>query len=459
MKFSKPQFLKKKYKFEYSHEDNLNPPEVKKIYDLISFFKNKNFEYLQDYKKGSVVVTKITNNQFAEVIAMQKIELPVDEKMDWTKFFEPLFADKPMSNEAIDEFESSLNVKSLKEIEELVESFPIKKNVYEQVEEKADSVTMTTEKHRATPAMLEEIEQATISEENTTFNLSDFLVKPKTNLVKEESKVIGGEPVVETVDWGIDDEIPSSTEEKASQLPDDIELHQEIEGHEEVETSNVEENHPTMTDFIKKYESVPTVEQPKEIVSSGFSDETVTAFVNQFQNNTINVVTDYLEKENKKIVEEVKALDKRSLIPQEVENRYKPKQIEAENAIVNALAVEKQQLIQAENIRHEQALKDIEIQNNATQTDKLNAVRLDFKRQISYEIKLQVDKETKHLENVLEGKKSELELRKEALTQGLTFSFQQGVTAVNTGQDRIMEELDNIKKPNIINLDSARKAM
>lgn len=178
------------------------------------------------------------------------------------------------------------------------------------------------------------------------------------------------------------------------------------------------------------------------------SNELIAGLLATFKENADQVLREFSENEDAKIQEELKSLDKRSEIMERLTAQYQHEETQAKRSAELVLTSERQTTMQAEQKRHEEAMRKIEQDFEARQSEQLQSLTQLYAEKLARGIDLQTQKETEQLAKILSGKKAELELRKQELNKGLKTKFEQTLKAFNTSQDEAIQQLNVLSMPN-----------
>lgn len=169
---------------------------------------------------------------------------------------------------------------------------------------------------------------------------------------------------------------------------------------------------------------------------------------------------DNLIKEAKKATEkaetfkaEVASQDRRAEIPEKVRVQFEGEKETMLYQKEQELLEELSSNIKAEEERHKAALAAIKQENEAKRKSTAQSIQDTYAEKITLEVTKRFNKETQHLSNILEGKKSTLAMRQTELTQGLESSFKETLSEVNRNQDKVLKDLSTLQQAdNIIAL-------
>ena len=170
-------------------------------------------------------------------------------------------------------------------------------------------------------------------------------------------------------------------------------------------------------------------------------------------------LTKFIDSETRKINQEIQQLDKRHLIEESVRNRLEAKKQEELDTLERQLISQKQQQVQEETLRHQQALQHIE-SSFATQLEgETAAIQNSYKETIDQTIKKEYEQQTDQLSRILQGKMDELKLRQQTVNTGLEANFKEVLETFNREHSQVIHEVEQKKQQSPISLEERRLRM
>ena len=167
-------------------------------------------------------------------------------------------------------------------------------------------------------------------------------------------------------------------------------------------------------------------------------------------------LTKFIEKETKKINQEIQQLDKRHLIEESVTKRLEAKKQEELANLENQLINQKQQQVQEEKLRHQQALQNIEKSFTTQLEGETEAIQNSYKETVDQTIKKEYEQQTEQLSRVLQGKMDELKLRQHTVNTGLEANFKEILETFNREHTQVIHEVEQKKQQSPISLEERR---
>ncbi|EGO7986236.1 hypothetical protein FEW53_002363 [Enterococcus faecalis] len=431
---------KPKFVYEFSGCESFIQKEVKDPYELVNHLIDENNRFRRDYLKGNVTITKVKNDLKAQVYYSEVIHLPQEESFNWLDALSPFFTKKPLT--------CSVN-------ETLVND--------------SDHETVEKEEQESKPLTLEDFESELFHTEKT-----ESVSEP----VSEEVTVPSESTREETRE-----KERTIIQEKPSETPDMIQVSKEVfealqtelkEQREEMNrltrnlqsmniTELVEPASFTEKVITEREESQAQSEQDKlsehmdQLTTVSKQDTIVQDVLLSTKAEVSQVLTTFVEKETAKIKEEIKELDKRGLIKEELTKRLKMEEEQQLNALSQQLSNQKEESIQEENLRHQQKLQEIDQVFQNKSEEQVAAIQTTYKNKLDSSIKEEYEKQTEQLSRILQGKMDELQLRQQAINTGLESNFKEALAEFNREHSQVIEEVERKKQCAPIDLTKWRK--
>lgn len=380
--------FKRKVKFYYELTEcpYIDTEKIMDNMQLIQHMDDENQHFHRDYLKGSVLVSKIRNNEAAEVVYAKRFNLPLPKDTDWNGELKEFFKKKPGPFEILEQ-----------------------------------------EEHPKKP------EETNVTEVNNVASSWNDVMSQKQDPspVQESPSFNNGEEEYKN-DPGLENSLAAEEIERPSY-------------------NFIKENQSNMEEPLTS-PVPPLASEPAE----GFEVEnleTAQDFMAGFAIKARQMVLEFLEAENKKIYAEVASQDRRAEIPEKVRVQFEGEKEAMLYQKEQELLEELSSNIKAEEDRHKAALAAIKQENEAKRKSTAQSIQDTYAEKITLEVTKRFNKETQHLSNILEGKKSALAMRQTELTQGLESSFKETLSEVNRNQDKVLKDLSTLQQAdNIIAL-------
>lgn len=240
-----------------------------------------------------------------------------------------------------------------------------------------------------------------------------------------------------------DDELPEeSTLEVLQEIVNDDEpLSDEIESIilPEVETnSDNSDDEQLISEFQTHTEDI-------SLPASSFDDE-VSGLIDTFNQEMKSILADFVQKEKVKIADEISRLDKRSEIDKRITDEFEKQESTEKSLIAEAISTNREKAIEAENLRHDEALIEINNSFDNELSDKLTSLKDSYRIKIKDSISKQYAKETEVLSKIFQGKSAELSVRQKALNQGLQEKFTSSLNRFNETHQTVISQLKTFQE-------------
>lgn len=420
---------KPKFIYELSECTLLKEEEIFNPDDLFLFIQEEDYRFRRDYLKGSVVVTKVRNNLEGTVYYAKRLHLPQEEGFDWVAELADFYTKKPLDYfleepivESVNDSEPVLSVDSdealtLDDFEADIQ--PVTKtDKPEQTESKIESVLSSSS----------EMEQEQVLAEE---NSEEFVQISKSEL----------QSIKEALDRH-QKEIKQFREEKAT----------------EIQSTTASAETPSEDNMLKEMTKLLDTEpvKGKSLDIEVATDEIVQEVLQSTKVEFGQALTKFIEKETKKINQEIQQLDKRHLIEESVTKRLQAKKQEELANLENQLINQKQQQVQEEKLRHQQALQNIEKSFTTQLEGETETIQNSYKETVDQTIKKEYEQQTEQLSRVLQGKMDELKLRQHTVNTGLEANFKEILETFNREHTQVIHEVEQKKQQSPISLEERR---
>ena len=411
---------KAKFYYELTECPYIDTEKIMDNMQLIQHMDDENQHFHRDYLKGSVLVSKIRNNEAAEVVYAKRFNLPLPKDTDWNGELKEFFKKKPGPFEILEQEEhpkkpEETNVTEVNNVASSWNDVMSQKQDPSPVQE-SPSFNNGEEEYKNDPGL----ENSLAAEE---------IERPSYNFIKENQSNME-EPLTSPVP-----PLASEPEKRLNLGADYVE--------------------PSLDELIGRATAV-SLKTSSSLPAEGFEVEnleTAQDFMAGFAIKARQMVLEFLEAENKKIYAEVASQDRRAEIPEKVRVQFEGEKEAMLYQKEQELLEELSSNIQAEEDRHKAALAAIKQENEAKRKSTAQSIQDTYAEKITLEVTKRFNKETQHLSNILEGKKSALAMRQTELTQGLESSFKETLSEVNRNQDKVLKDLSTLQQAdNIIAL-------
>ena len=414
--------LKRKAKFYYELTEcpYIDTEKIMDNAQLIQHMDDENQHFHRDYLKGSVLVSKIRNNEAAEVVYAKRFNLPLPKDTDWNGELKEFFKKRPGPFEILEQEEHPKELEEAKVTE--VNNFASSWN--DVMSQKQDSSLV-----KESPS-LNKGEEKYKNDSSLENNLAaEETERPSYNFIKENQS---------NMEESLTSPVSSFTSESEKRL-----------------NLGADYMEPSLDDLIGRATAIP-LKMSSSLPEEGFETEnfeTAQDFMAGFAIKARQMVLEFLEAENKKIYAEVASQDRRAEIPEKVRVQFEGEKETILYQKEQELLEELSSNIQAEEERHKAALAAIKQENETKRKKTAQNIQDTYAEKITLEVTKRFNKETQNLSNILEGKKSALAMRQTEMIQGLESSFKETLSEVNRNQDKVLKDLSTLQQAdNIIAL-------
>ncbi len=229
----------------------------------------------------------------------------------------------------------------------------------------------------------------------------------------------------------------SVSDEIASIDPDEI-VKPSLEVEQVLETTISDSDDQALSEFKLNTEEVT--------IPLNSSDDEVSLLIEKFNQEMKSILSDFAEKEKLKISEEISQLDKRSEISKRVTDEFERLESDETAIITEGISIAKNNAIDEENRRHEEALKEIEDSFDDDLSTQLITLKASYRAKIDEAIASQYDKETEILSKIFQGKSAELSVKQKTLNQGLENRFSDSLSQFNETHQTVISQLETFQK-------------
>lgn len=429
---------KPKFVYEFSGVDSFHEKEIVDPHELVKHMIDEDNRFRCDYLEGSITVSKVKNDKKGQIYYAERFDLPQDEGFDWLAALSSFFVKKPQEYNF-----SSLSSES--------EERPLDpdKETTETVSETNKSLT------------LEDFE-ATLLSDSPTPN-DELAAVPNEKQAKKEA--------VSTIQSEAAAVIVEDEAEVVQITKSDYEALRSAIQEQKQETERLREKISQQETTSVKLEPIPVIPiekvapsvienlfvqetQPPSVV---VPDELVPDVLRSTQTEIDQVLSQFVQTETTKIDEEIQQLDKRDQISGIISERLQLEEKEQLDQLSQQQATKKDQLLQEENQRHQQKVQEIEHACKEEHQNKADEIRSIFKETITTSIKEEYDKQTEQLVRVFQGKMEELQLRQQAMNDGVGTILRESLEKFNKQHNQVIQEVERKKQGSPIDLEEQRK--
>ncbi|OUZ13615.1 hypothetical protein [Enterococcus cecorum] len=398
--FSKPEEV---YEFKFVHGIMLD--EISSTLDFVNFIDSENARLESLGQTGRMVAIKyLEKRNKKKMLYAQRIHLPVAPEVDMDEFLSNFYSSKPIAFD---------------------ESILTNPPVTEEKVETPNPTEMTANKPGITPSeeSVKVIEKPVYSPQSA---MQEEIERQRAEI--EELKQLLLKQQAETV---VEDSTSRKVEDSTSG---------KVEQSETTPKEVLDET--TKEDSVSSKETTTSIDLSDEMIMDTDVEEVLELVKSSYQEKVQN----YLEEERQKILVEIKELDQRDKIEAQVtEKLSKQKYIDLQ-VMQKELAADLAQQIEAENKRHEEALKQLELTHKKTQAAKEVEIEEAYKEKISQSIQKEYEVQTEQLERILQGKTDELQLRQKEMNKGLKADFEKILQTFNQGHESVIQLVEAQKK-------------
>lgn len=421
---------KNAYRFEVIHSDNINGEEIKDADGLINFVIGVNNHLLAMDEKGWLFIEKIKETKKeSTVFYVAKLELPLLED---NPYFDSLLS--PFYTRKKVDYDSSL-------VSPLLAGSTV--STEDGIPELPKEFAALASKGK------EELEQAVLPEEETTEEQRSNIDAGKT--IQEQESAALQQLQIEQLTYHLhlkQEELNSKAEELEKLK---IDKQKELLN-EELMSLVTPPAVVVQEEIIPVVEAEPVKALTQEIytpvLADHSSDQVVTDMLEMVKTEFSSRLSIFVEEEMKKINDEIKQLDTRETIEQDVTDRLeaeKNRVIESESAM---LITKKRLFIKEEQLRHEAALAAIEETYVKDKDERITEILTSFETKRKVEISEEYQRQTEQLSKILQGKKEELSLRQKDLNVGLKDNFAQVLASFNENHEQVIQQIEKQKEQN-----------
>lgn len=418
-------FLKGTFSFEVIHSDNIQTESILTPESLVNYVIGINNHLIKVEETGWVYAEKFKESKKGkEILYAFKIELPLYEDNPYfDQLLSPFYTKKKLAFEEV----------VLPEATEATKNEGGTPKLPPELQALAESGTKCLEEQAP--------ETVEISEMN--FEEQD-LVDPNDDQAEQQQ-------LIENLMYQLEmqqEEIQQLKQENAS----DLSLKKPFT-HMELQTEPVIKKKQTEVSSDKSYPGLsldsiePKAEEPP-VLSTPDSIGAVSDVLDLVKNEFSSRLSSFVEEETTKINQEIKELDTRHLIEEEVTKRVQTEKKRTIDAEILVLENEEQKELKEEQKRHESAVATIKRTCAEKKATKEQELDIHFKEKLSNDIAAEYKTQTDQLTRILQGKKDELAFKQKEMNEGLKANFAQVLASFNETHEKVIEQVEQQKVAN-----------
>lgn len=429
----KPKFL-----YEFSGVDSFHEKEIVDPHELVKHMIDEDNRFRCDYLEGSITVSKVKNDKKGQIYYAERFDLPQDEGFDWLAALSSFFVKKPQEYD-FSSLSSEREEKPLAPDKETTETVP------------ETNKSLTLEDFEATlqsdpPTQKDELSAVPNEKQAKKEAVSTIQSEAAAVIVEDEAEVVQ----ITKSDYEALRSAIQEQKQETERLREKI-SQQETPSvkPEPIPVIPIEKEAPSVIENLFVQETQP----PSVVVP----DELVPDVLRSTQTEIDQVLSQFVQTETTKIDEEIQQLDKRDQISGIISERLQLEEKEQLDQLSQQQATKKDQLLQEENQRHQQNVQEIEHTCKEEHQNKAAEIRSIYEEKITTSIKEEYDKQTEQLVRVFQGKMEELQLRQQAMNDGLGTILKESLEKFNQQHNQVIQEVERKKQGSPIDLEEQRK--
>lgn len=406
-------FGKKNYRFELSSTGNIIAPEVKNTPGLINFIIEENQRLLEVDEMGRLIIRKFLERKSQEsILYAQLLDLPMSEDTNFDELLVSFYSKKPVS------FDSDLND----------DQFLISEK-----KETINNTNTSDDEGYAEAPIIDENDDELIHESNyqtTAEHINESQVFSALPKVEESTEMTSEKNLAEQIK-AKDEEIDSLRKQLNQKNILDNPDKQESDATTEIVV-------PPLLNSIISDAATPTVNYKHD-------GETVSGIITVVKHEFETSLKDFVAIETQKINAEIEALDNRDKISPELTHWSNIEK----NAAIQALSEDIKQKIlvsvNAENARHEEALKKIELDFESQRAVKVEELENQYQSQLQEDISKEYQLQTEQLNRILQGKTDEMLLHQKEVNDGMKQAVSDVLSSFNSEHNQLIQNVEHRK--------------
>lgn len=407
-------FGKKNYRFELSSTGNTIAPEVKNTPDLINYVIEENQRLFEVDDFEQLIIRKfVEKNNQENILYAQLLDLPMPEDTNFDELLVPFYSKKPVPFEP-----------GLKDVQFIVSREQVTMN----------NINTSDDEGYAEAPIIDENDDELIHESNyqtTAEHINESQVFSALPKVEESTEMTSEKNLAEQIK-AKDEEIDSLRKQLNQKNILDNPDKQESDATTEIVV-------PPLLNSIISDAATPTVNYKHD-------GETVSGIITVVKHEFETSLKDFVATETQKINAEIEALDNRDKISPELTHRSNIEK----NAAIQALSEDIKQKIlvsvNAENARHEEALKKIELDFESQRAVKVEELENQYQSQLQEDISKEYQLQTEQLNRILQGKTDEMLLHQKEVNDGMKQAVSDVLSSFNADHNQVIQEVERRKK-------------
>lgn len=409
---------KPKFIYELSGAHPFKETQVTTTKDLRDYFIQENHRFRQEYLEGEVYVAKVKNDLSGKVYVEKRVLLPQPEDFNWSEALSDFSTKKPLMAQET----TQLGINKDPMTKESVGETPKAELTLEEFEG-----TLTTEEEATvTPIETSSTERSEVEEQPSEV----------VQLTKQELDALYAEILAQ--------------KEETARLRKEVEEPVEVAKTTRKEMDGV----PVKPAPSVNVAPTPLRQEADQVIAQ---ELTVPELLQTTKKGFDQALSEFVQAETTKIEQEIARLDKRGAIKQQVTDRLQIEETVKIEQLTKQLTDEKEQLLQEEDVRHQQRRQEILTMIEEKRREQHAAIQTDIAEKTTKTIQEEYQEQTDQLSKILQGKLEELQLRQQTMNDGLKANFEETLHAFNLKHQQVMEEVERKKHESPIDLDERRK--
>ncbi|WP_367293771.1 hypothetical protein [Lactococcus lactis] len=413
-------FGKKNYRFELSSTGNTIAPEVKNTPDLINYVIEENQRLFEVDDFEQLIIRKfVEKNNQENILYAQLLDLPMPEYTNFDELLVSFYSKKPVPFEP-----------GLKDVQFIVSGEQVTMN----------NINTSDDEGYAKAPIIDEIDIDEIDIEE--IEVPNSQINNEQGIESQVSAPLKGEEITEMA-------IKKIVAEEIKAKDDEIDsLRRQLKQKDIVANPEMQELHassdiiaPTLSNSIITDTVTPTVNYKHD-------GETVSDIITVVKHGFEDSLKEFVATETQKINAEIEALDNRDKISPELTHRSNIEKDAAIQALSEKIKEKTAISVSAENARHEEALKKIEIDFESQRAAKVEELENQYQSQLQDDISKEYQLQTEQLNRILQGKTDEMLLHQKEVNDGMKQAVSDVLSSFNADHNQIIQDVERLKNPN-----------
>ena len=407
---------------------NFGEFDPKSAEELISIIESESYRLEDSNQKGSVVAAKSLANKRKEIFVAIKVDLPLSPDTDIDELLSDLYSKKyvPFDERIFDDGpvfvkpQESHDEKQATQ-QDVEPDMPDDMIALRAQPHNGGTVQETTEPEleKKVEAAIKPVESAELAAMRAMMKAQDEKINLLTKKLDQQQNT---EAVIDKTSTANPD--PNNKKRESSELFTDV-------PHGEAFHKSELDDKPVVVD-----DSEEQVDPNKSVSTD------VRGIVTETSSTIRTNLMAYVNAEKNRIATEMRQLDKRHLIEPEVTARVEKQKHDTIKSLTQEIDTQKSAAITEENTRHETKLSEIDLQFANELQERVQTASDQFDTQAKQEIDSEYKKQTAQLDNILNGKKDELQMLQRELNEGLQNGFEEALKGFNTDHEQVIEEVE-----------------